>query len=126
MVNETERIAVVLAQLVSAIQELQSLGVIRSRKLAPDFAEWLVAELFEGKLADSRTQEGWDVDCNNEHVQVKMAFVPNKTANRWSSVAMKHPFDSLVLVVLSDAFRVRELYKVPRCDLLPRVKRDKD
>lgn len=74
MDSNTERIAAAVAQLVSAIQELRDLKVIRSRRVAPDFAEWLVAQLYDGTLAENRNQAGWDVKCEDEHLQVKMAF----------------------------------------------------
>src|SRR5439155_6270375 len=125
MSTEIERIAATLAKIAEAMQELRSLGVLRSRKLAPDFSEWLVTQLFGGKFAESKTQKGWDVYTHSEQIQGKMSFVPDDPANRWSYVGDKHPFDALVLVVLSDTFRVRELYKIPQRDLLPLLKPDK-
>src|SRR5437899_10829908 len=101
-----------LGMIAQGMQELRTLGVLRSRKLASDFSEWLVAQIFEGELAHSRTQKGWDVRATNEKIQVKVSFEPDDPANRWSYVGTQQDFDSLVLLVLSDSFKVSELYKV--------------
>lgn len=124
MDDKISRIAAAFEIMSKAIEELKSLGVLRSRKGTSDFSEWLVAEIYRGTLAKSKTQKGWDVATDKEKIQVKVAFVPDSVANRWSYIGIKHYFDSLVLVVLTDAFKVRELYKIPKDKLIPLLKND--
>ena len=63
-----------------AIEELKKLGVFRSRKGVPDFSEWLVAQIYRGRLATSKTQKGWDVQTDQEKIQVKVHFKPDDPA----------------------------------------------
>ncbi len=118
MDEEINRIATAFAAIAKAIEELKKLGVFRSRKGVPDFSEWLVAQIYRGRLATSKTQKGWDVQTDQEKIQVKVHFKPDDPANRWSYVSVRHPFDSLVLIVLSDSFKVLEFYKAPKDALI--------
>lgn len=125
MDNTVLRVASALERLRTGISELKSLNVIRSRKWISDFGEWLVAETYEGSLAESKTQKGWDVKVEDRNIQVKTSFEPDDPANRWSFVSDPKGFDALVLIVLTDAFKIREFYKVPATDLRPLLKEDK-
>ena len=78
------QIAQLLEKLSTARNTLTSLGVIRSQKVIPDFAEWLVAQIFGGSLAPSKTQENWDVKVGTEKVQVKEHAKARDNRNRWS------------------------------------------
>ena len=118
MDEEINRIATAFAAMAKAIEELKKLGVFRSRKGVPDFSEWLVAQIYRGRLATSKTQKGWDVQTDQGKIQVKVHFKPDDPANRWSYVSVRHPFDSLVLIVLSDSFKVLEFYKAPKDALI--------
>lgn len=120
-----KQVIAALDMIVSGMEQLRTLGVLRSRKLASDFSEWLVAQIYEGELAQSKTQKGWDVRATNEKIQVKVSFKPDDPANRWCYVGIQQDFDSLVLLVLSDSFKVAELYKIPHAELLPLLKPDK-
>jgi len=112
MDEEITRIAAAFAAMAKAIEELKKVGVFRSRKGVPDFSEWLVAQIYRGRLATSKTQKGWDVQTDQEKIQVKVHFKPDDPANRWSYVSVRHPFDSLVLIVLSDSFKVLEFTRL--------------
>lgn len=124
MNGQIKQVAAALNRIADAISNLRQLGVVRSRKLTSDFAEWLVVQIYEGTLAESRTQQGWDVQAGNENVQVKVSSVPESPANRWSYVNDPNGYDSLVLVVLTDQFKVREFYKIPSSIVTENIRRD--
>ena len=124
MNNNTAEVAAVLGRLAGAIAELKSLGVVRSRKVASDYGEWIAGMVYEGTMAESKTQQGWDIQLGNENVQVKVASVPESTPNRWSYVNDPASYDSLILLVLSDKFRVKKFYKVPSSDVKGKMKKD--
>lgn len=124
MNGDIQQIAAALDRIADAIANLKQLGVIRSRKLTSDFAEWLVVQIYKGTLAASRTQQGWDVQAGNENVQVKVSSVPDSPANRWSYVNDPNGYDQLILVVLSDRFKVKEFYKIPSTDLRNKIRHD--
>lgn len=109
-------------KLSSAIDDLTDLGVIRSRKYLPDFAEWLVAQLYSGKLAESKTQKYWDVKIKNNKVQVKAHSKAVSNSNRWTPIKDINKFDILVIVVFTVNFKVRELYHIPTQKLKPYLK----
>ena len=56
-----------------AYGHLKRLGVVNNKKdFTCQLGEFLVAELFDGKLAESSTQKDWDVQFSNgNRVQIK-------------------------------------------------------
>lgn len=112
MENNISKVAAALEKLTNATVELKSFGVIRSRKpVSTDYSEWLVRQLFGGSLAPSKNQPGWDIDLGEEKVQVKVSFNPDSTANRWSYIKDPSFYDSLILIVLSDDYKVQNSTK---------------
>jgi len=82
MDEQINRIATAFAAMAKAIEELKKHSVFRSRKGVPDFSEWLVAQIYKGRLAESKTQKGWDVQTESEKIQVKASFTPHDPGNR--------------------------------------------
>jgi len=114
-VNEANRkidaVVAALDKIAAGLRELASLRVVRSRKFASDYGEWLVSRIFGGSLAPSKTQKGWDVRVGDERIQVRTHSKAPDNPNRWSSVKGKPDgFDSFVVVILDESFRVAELY----------------
>jgi len=103
-----------LRNIAAAMENLRALGAIRSQKLVADLGEWVVASLLGGKIADSRTQEGWDVECEGERVQVRSHAKSEDNPNQWSRVP-NNPAqcDALLIVVFSERLRVEQILRVP-------------
>lgn len=116
------QIAESLERLSAAINELTSLGIIRSRKFISDFAEWLVVQIFGGSIAQSKTQKNWDVQVGAEKIQVKAHSKAMDNPNRWSQVKGPDKFDTLIILVLTNSFKVREFYRIPSRQLKPYLK----
>ena len=113
------QIAESLEKLSASINELTSLGIIRSRKFISDFAEWLVAQIYGGSIAESKTQKHWDVKVGTEKIQVNAHSKAIDNPNRWSQVKGPDRFDTLVILVLTKSFKVREFYRIPSLQLKP-------
>ena len=116
------QIAESLEKLSASINELTSLGVIRSRKFVSDFAEWLVTQIYGGSIAQSKTQKYWDVKIGTEKIQVKAHSKAIDNPNRWSQVKGPDKFDALIILVLTRNFKVREFYRIPSRQLKPYLK----
>ncbi len=102
------------------VAALRAAGVTRSNRFVGDLGEWYAEVLFDGKRAANQTQKGWDVAvrATDEFLQVKtQRYDPG---NRWQYLdSDPADFTHLVAVLLTDDFRVRTVYKVPRDDLVP-------
>ena len=83
---QIDDIVAALDSIAEGIHSLQELGVIRSRKFVSDYGEWIVCQLFGGRVAKSKTQRGWDVLANDERIQVKTHSKAFDNPNRWSSI----------------------------------------
>jgi len=100
------------------LSELKSRGVIRTEN-APvgDYAEYLVATAFGGRLAPN-SEKSWDVLANDgEKLQVKARVVsaPAEPGQLQLSPFRSFRFDSAVIVLLSTAdYAVSRASKVPR------------
>lgn len=101
-----------------AIEKLEDLDVIRSRKWVPDYGEWLVKQIYNAKLATSKTQSGWDLIINGKKVQVKNSFVPDK-GSRYTEYNKKHHFDELIIIGFSKNLKIVEMYRISFTNLIP-------
>jgi len=107
------QIAESLQKLSTAINELKRAGVIRSRKFVSDFGEWLIAKMYGGSIASSKTQKHWDVEVGAEKIQIKVHSKAMDNPTRWSQVKSIEKFDTLIILVLTENFKVREFYRIP-------------
>jgi hypothetical protein len=104
--------------LARATSMLRAAGVIRSARVVGDLGEWYAEVLFGGRRAEGQTQKGWDVavEATNERLQVKAQRYDK--GNRWNYLDGDPAlFTHLVVVVLTDDFRLRAVYKVPTASL---------
>jgi len=115
-------IAESLEKLSTAIDELSRAGVIRSRKFVSDFAEWLIAKMYGGSIAPSKTQKHWDVIVGTEKIQIKAHSKAMYNPNRWSQVKSIDKFDTLIILVLTENFKLQEFYRIPSEQLKPYLK----
>jgi hypothetical protein len=121
--DNARSIARELRSIASAMGNLRLLGAIRSQKLVPDLGEWIVSSLLGGEIAHSRTQEGWDVECEGRRFQVRSHAKSEDNPNRWSPVP-RHPTqcDMFVIVVFSERLLVEQIIQVPISEALGRAR----
>lgn len=106
--------------LAGAVSLLRASGVIRSARIVGDLGEWYAEVLFGGTRAKVQTQKGWDiaVEGSGDRLQVKTQRYDK--GNRWNYLDGDPAlFTHLVVVVLTDDFRIRAVYKVPTAELQP-------
>jgi hypothetical protein len=115
-VSQPEDARTAFIQIHEGMACLRSLGIIRSQKFGADFAEWLIAELFRGRLADNKTQRGWDVLADDKRISVKSHAKAQTNHTRWTDVGNLCLCDRLAIVVMTEDFLVRELYDLPSVD----------
>jgi hypothetical protein len=110
--------------LLSALNEvkaqLRAKGVIRSERITGDIGEWLAETAYGGKRAKSATQKGWDIEVRSsetcQRLQVRSHAKSKGNNARWTDIKPDSVelFDRLIIVVLSDDYRVEEWYDIPR------------
>lgn len=112
-------VAELLALYRAILAELRARDVIRTDNApAGDYAEYLVAVAFQGELAPSTSEKGWDIRAaDGARLQVKARVVPEPTrrSQKQLSPFRSFDFDEAVIVLLSD----RD-YSVARAVRLPR------
>jgi hypothetical protein len=109
----------------ASVRKLKSLGVIRSQKWTADYGEWLVAKLLDCDLAQSRVQEGWDVEIKGRKVQVRTSFIPQK-GSRYTRCKTSDEFDELIVVGLTDNMRIGKMYRIDKEQLKPIIRNGKE
>ena len=112
-------IAKAIQRLSDAINDLAEYRVIRSRKVVSDFGEWLVVQMYDGVLASSKNKEYWDVEVGSEKIQVKTTSKAEDNHNRWLEIKNPNRFDTLMVIVLTTQFKVREFYRISSQELHP-------
>lgn len=110
----TPRAVPAIQALSDALAVLRTCGVIRSTRFVGDIGEWYVATLYGGHLAKSRVQTGWDVlePSTGARLQVKTQTFDRR--NQWNYLSTSpDAFDRLVVVLLTEALTLRDLYSIP-------------
>lgn len=101
---------------------LKEIGVVRTNKLAhAEYAEWLVAKLVRGELADSSVNKGFDLEAleNKKKIkyEVKSRLISREHKNpafhaEIEKVNNKKPFDKLACVFLKPDFDVLGVFTI--------------
>lgn len=99
------------------LQELTRRGIVRTMNApAGDYAEYLVAPLMRGELADN-SEKSWDVMTpEGERLQVKCRVVdPDRpSARRQLSPFRTWDFDRAVVVLFDERYQVYRCASIPR------------
>lgn len=117
-----------LIEYFDAYERLKKLGIIRNQKeFTSQLGEWLVEVLYQGKRARSGIQKDFDVETENDFIQVKTHAKANTTSARYSR--LKLDIDSLatrvVIVVFSQEYKLMELYDMKKKDCLNLIRNEK-
>jgi hypothetical protein len=102
------------------LKELTRRGIVRTGNApAGDYAEYLVAAMVRGELADN-SEKSWDVKTQDgKRYQVKCRVVtdPRKPGERQLSPFRTWDFDEAVVVLFDDDYRVWRCVSLP-CELM--------
>ncbi len=86
---------------VEAEAALREVGVLRSRNLVGDVAEWIACDEL-GLTQATASQKGHDaIDAQGRRVQIKGVRLPNRQLGALRELD-ENPFDRLVIVVLAN------------------------
>ncbi len=95
---------------------LKELGILRSeRNLQGDYAEWLVANMLNLRLADTTIEKGIDGwDKEDKSYQIKSRVVENLNKNTSFDIQnIQYRFDYLIAVFFDFSFDVLGILKIP-------------
>jgi hypothetical protein len=112
----------------AARRQLVDLGVIRTRRsLEADYAEWLMAEMFQLRLSPSSIQEGYDAfDVAGLKYQVKARLVSSlSSSTSFDFSSTPHPFDFLLAVLLAPSLDLLAVLRVACDDVLAHANRNR-
>jgi hypothetical protein len=123
--GEVSEVVGILDRITDGLESLSRLGVIRTRRpLHADLAEWLVAQLLGGELAESTVQRGWDVLAGGKRLQVRSHSKAASNTTKWTHVA-SGDYDTLVIVVFDPMYRVKGIYSIPFSEI-PEVQLERE
>ena len=96
---------------------LKQVGIIRSKKdFTSQIGEWLVAEMFDGVIAEKHNQIDWDIRTSDgRQIQVKCHAKEKENNNRFTYIK-KNPterVDELIIVVFTEDYKLKEFYQAP-------------
>jgi hypothetical protein len=114
-----------LAVLQRGLAALRRKGVIRSQRYLADYGEWLACQLLGGKRALSKTQPAWDIKVGKKRIQVRTHAKADTTPARRTPIPKSAlGYDSLLILVLSEKWKLKKAYEVPRRAVSRLARRD--
>lgn len=120
-----QRVARAVKQFIRAARLLRSLGVTRSQRVIADYGEWVVATLYRGHLAESRTQTGWDVASGRHRFQVRTHAKAATNKAAWTAVSQNRLACSAIVVVkCNEELLIERIYRVPSKRIASLLARD--
>lgn len=126
--KDYKEINIALKKFLTSLKELKRLGLTTNRKdFTSQIGEWLVSEIFEGRLADSAIQQYWDIKFADKYIQVKTHSKSATTTARWSEIKYDEnaPIDELIIIVFTPDYKLKEFYKTPWSEVLKLIRKQK-
>lgn len=112
--KKSSEIATEIKKLAESMKRLRELGVIRSQKIVGDIGEWIAAVLFDGVIADSKNQQGWDIKCEVGNIQVRAhAKAEGNNTRNTRITGLSEDCAMLAILVLTHDFRISQVFVVP-------------
>lgn len=109
--------------------KLKELGVLNTKKdFTSQIGEFLVANIYNAKLAKSTIQKDWDmIFPDGSKVQVKSHAKASTNSNKWTEVQYDSnaEIDIFVIVVFTEDYKISRFYKVPFLELWKQSTQDK-
>lgn len=113
-----------LNQLAEAEATLRRLGVVRTRNIVGDLAEYVACDRLGLNLEPASTK-GFDAkDAQGRRVQIKGVRLPNRQLSIMRDFNDGH-FDRLVVVLFDEDYAVRRIFDFDRAEVARRSSFDK-
>lgn len=105
------------------VKQLRSNGIVRTKNIVGEFAEYLVCKKMGFDLAD-KSQKSYDAICprTQEKYQIKSRWSAFGTRANYTEFGMiknyfpetdNKTFDYLIVIIFKDNFEILEAYKIP-------------
>lgn len=112
--------AALINQFLTLWKQLKEETIITNQKdFTSQIGEWLIAELFNGNLAENGKQKDWDLIANNLNYQVKSHA--KSTSSKRRDTDFKYTensdLDVFVIVVFNEVFELQNIFKIPKPEL---------
>ena len=122
-----------ISQYLEARRILMEKDVIFSQRLvASDLGEWLIAELFDGKIAQNKVQKDWDVCVGNgdNQINIQVKTHAKATSNKARRTPVKYTQDAniqlFIILVFDDKLKLKRMYRAPWSVVFSKVSRTKN
>jgi hypothetical protein len=105
--------------IVGAHTRLRELGVMRTQRFHADLGEWLAEIIFNGSRSSNPIEKHWDVLIDKRKVQVKTHAKSSSNSNARTLIKCddQRQFDELILIILSQAFYIKAIYRISKAKL---------
>ncbi|WP_282054518.1 hypothetical protein [Maribacter luteus] len=109
-----------ISQFIYSWKQLKEEGVVKNQKdFTGQIAEWLIAELYNGTLAENGKQKDWDLIADNLKYQVK-GHAKSKTSKRRDTdfnYNMNSELDVFVIVVFNEEFKLKNIFQISKSEI---------
>jgi hypothetical protein len=99
-----------------SLKKLEELGICQNRRdFTSQLGEWLICELYNGKLAQNGKNPDWDMTVGTQKIQVK-AHSKAKTTKREDTDFLydeSSDIDRFVIVVFNIDYKIKNIYNLP-------------
>jgi hypothetical protein len=126
--KSNDEINMILQNYFNALKALKEAQITNNKKdFTCQIGEWLVAKIYDGKLAASSIQRGWDVDVNGKKIQVKTHAKAVSNKSRQTAVKRNEGIDvdELITVVFTENYQLKEFYVTPWKEALKLIRQNK-
>ena len=112
--------AALINQFLTLWKQLKEETIITNQKdFTSQIGEWLIAELFNGKLAENGKQKDWDLIANNLKYQVKghAKSTSSKRRDTDFNYNIDSDLDVFVIVVFNEIFELQNIFQVSKSEI---------
>jgi hypothetical protein len=98
------------------IRKLNELKIFNSRRdFTSQLGEWLIAEMYNARLAKNGKQKDWDMKVGRTKIQVKThsKAKTTKRANTDFKYDKNACIDNFIIVVFTDEYKIKTIYDLP-------------
>lgn len=118
-----------LADFLKACARLKEIGVTTNKKdFTSQLGEFVAAQYYDGKIADSSTQRFWDFKLRDgRKIQVKSHAKASTNKNQWTPVPylVDADIDMFVIVIFTEDYKLKHFFEVSWTNLFAISTQDK-
>jgi hypothetical protein len=111
-----EIIKMAILDYLNALKKLKTLKIINNKRdFTSQLGEWLIAELYSGKIASNGKQKDWDLQINDKFIQVKSHSKATTTKRRETDFVYNDnaKVDFFIIIIFDENYKLENIYKIP-------------